>query len=172
MVEDFAGKVGENGKLEESEGPYVMAALAQAFNGRSRSVRSDNLLDILWQTLFPEQTSRWFLPRGTNSLIVFAPLKTPVPIRLEEGGQPKDLTLIYDPALGRYREDPPGPWKDLQVNVKTTPQYATWLIRHPNLREVNAAFQLGGSGEALSLVAVTNVVFRWEPDHPPERSVG
>jgi len=193
LVRDFAGRVGPDGKMAESEGPYVMVALAQGLNsisgarptaeraagyqrpraGRSRSVRFDNVLDVLWETIFPEEV-RWSrLPLGTQELVVFAPRDVPVPITIGVGGEEtQTLSLIHDADRDSYRTDPPGTWPGLRVSVRTTDQYATWLIRHPDLREVDSRYRdLRGRTERFSIVPVNNVGFRWQEDRPPAQAL-
>lgn len=172
LVEDLGGRVAESGKLVESEGPYVMAALAQAFNGEARSVRFDNILDVLWETLFPEQVSRRILPLGTTKAIIFAPREAPVRIKVEEGGEPEELALSYDPGRDSYRVDPEGPWPDLRVNVRATSQYATWMVLHPKLLEIDPEHQLAEERDRFSIVPVTNVGFVWHPERPPPEALG
>lgn len=169
LLEVLAGRVRPNGKLAESEGPYVMAALAEAFGGSSRSVRYDNVLDVLWETLFPEYVSTRRLPLGTTQVIVFAPRQAPVPVMVEEEGEPRELSVLYDEESGSYRTEPPGPWRDLRVGLQTTTQYTTWLIEHPRLLEVDPLYRVAGEEGRFSIVPVTNVAFRWQEGRPPEQ---
>lgn len=169
LIESFAGQVDASGRMVETEGPYVMAALARSFNGESRSVRFDNVLDVLWETLFPEQVSRRILPMGTNQVIVFAPRQAPVPIKVEEDGRDVELSLEYDPERDSYRTTPPVELEDLQVSHRATTQYVTWRIQHPGLKEVDPHHRLAGVEEPISIVPVTNVSFRWQEGRPPKQ---
>jgi len=171
LVRDLGGRLDENGRLIESEGPYVMAALAQAFNGDFRCVRHDNVFDVLWETLFPEQVSRRRVPLGTNKAIVFAPRISPVHVKVEENGIERELSLIYDEERESYRIEPPGPWNELQVNVHRTAKYATWLIVHPGLKEVDPV-QARREDERRFIVAVTNVDLTWQEERPPRDVLG
>lgn len=171
LVEDFSGRIDEDGKMPQSEGPYVLTALAQAFSGEARSVRHDNVLEVLWETLFPEQESHRILPPGTDDLVVFAPRSVPIPIEVEIEGERQELALRYDEERDSYWVEPSGRWEGLRVNVHSTDQYATWLIHHPGLREVDPVYRVAGQREErrFSFAAVPNVVFEWREDEPPEQ---
>lgn len=177
VVEDASGRVGSDGRLPFSEGPYVMRALADEFGGQARSVRYDNVLDVLWRTVFPDQIvpeelglHRIVLPPGTHKVIVTGPVDAPVQVKIH--GRSAPVTLRYDGAKTRHSFEPPDAESDFtKVNVHPTSQYATWLIESPKLDEV----YLNPTEEALrqkfSLVPVNNIRFEWQQGKPPERIV-
>ena len=87
-MEDLAGRVGPGGKMIESEGPYVLRALADQFGGKARSVRYDNVLDVMWETVFPDQERRRLvLPPGTKKVIVSARVDAPIQVKIEKDGR-------------------------------------------------------------------------------------
>ncbi|MBW8879521.1 MAG: VWA domain-containing protein, partial [Acidobacteria bacterium] len=168
VVEDLAGRVGPDGRMIESEGPYVLRALAEQFGGKARSVRYDNVLDVMWDTIFPDQERRRLvLPPGTNKVIVSAPVESPIQVKIWKDKKKKDVTLQYDKSRTSYQLTPPDAEID-KVNVRATSQYATWLVESRNLAEVN----LSPGQEAyhrFSVLPVNNVRFYWQDGKPPEK---
>jgi hypothetical protein len=168
IVEDLAGRVGSGGKMVESEGPYVLRALADQFGGKARSVRYDNVLDVMWETVFPDQERRRLhLPPNTKKVIVSAPVDSPIQVKIRKDGQKEEVSLEYDKDRTSYRLTPPDAQLD-KVNVRATSQYATWLIESENLAEIDLK-----PGEdayyRFSVLPVNNVRFFWEDGKPPEK---
>jgi hypothetical protein len=168
VVEDLAGRVGPGGKMIESEGPYVLRALADQFGGKARSVRYDNVLDVMWETVFPDQERRRLnLPPNTKKVIVSAPVESPIQIKIKKGGEKEEVTLEYDKDRTSYRLTPPEAEID-KVSVRATSQYATWLIESDNLAEIDLK-----PGEdayyRFSVLPVHNVRFLWEEGKPSEK---
>lgn len=176
LVRAFQRETAPGGRMPESEGPYVLAALASYFDGAFRPVRYDNVLDTLWQLVFPGEQKWEELPMGTRELVVFAPHEVPVPLVV--GDDERTLSLVYDEERDDYRVEPPGPWPELRVDLRTTAQYAVWLVRHPELRRVITGYKVGdrerrrliGGDEEdarFSVVPVTNLSFEWQAERPP-----
>ncbi len=171
LVNDFSGRIRPDGNMQESEGPYVLHALARAFRGEARSVRFNNVFDTLWETIFPERTYRRVLPPGTKRVIVFAPEDSPVKVTVDPPEGVRKLSVIYEPQRESYRVEPPEYGQYLtEVQFKRTEQYITWLLGSPWLKEVDQ--DLAGGERDLSLVAVTNVGFAWQEGKPPEDALG
>lgn len=177
IVEDLAGRVGPNGRMEHSEGPYVMRGLADFTRGKSRSVRYDNVLDILWETIFPDESHRTILPPGTDQMIVFSPIGEPVRFKVKRNGELREIGLKYDPQRTSYTFDPPASkdylGEDGSVNPKPTSQYVTWLIKAKDISELSSGVlsekEKGVAQHQISVVPINNVRFVWQPDKPPER---
>jgi hypothetical protein len=168
IVENLADRLGPDGRLPYSEGPYVMRALADQFGSKAHSVRYDNVLDILWATIFPDaQSHRIVVPPGTRQVIAFAPLDTPVLVKLMKDGRPQEVTLRYDRQNGGAAVEPPAARADVEPRVHATSQFANWVIESPYLAEVSG---LPGAQELrqLSLVPVPNIRFEWRDQQPPE----
>jgi hypothetical protein len=170
VVDDLSGRTGRDGTLPESEGPYVLRALADQFGGKARSVQTGNVLDVMWDTVFPDQERRRLvLPPGTNKVIVSAPVDSPIRVKVWKGQDKKDVTLLYDKLRTSYTFDPPEAEEDIeQVNVRATSQYATWVISSPNLAEItlNEGEQ---AFERFSVLPINNVRFFWQEGMPPEK---
>jgi hypothetical protein len=173
IVEKLNASASTDGLLPESEGPYVMEALAENFaertRGRARSVRYDNVLHTLWETIFPEETHHRILPLGTKKVILFAPRESPVQVKLRKEGEPYEVSLRYNSEDGSYVIDPAEARNDVDVQLRTTSQYATWVIYSPFLAEVGFSPEVKLLEEQFSLIPVTNVRFEWQPSKPPER---
>lgn len=170
VVENLAGRIGQDGLLPYSEGPYVMRALADQFGGTAHSVRYDNVLDVLWNTIFPEtQTRRIVVPPGTQQVIAFAPVDVPVMVKLRKDGQLREVALRYNPESRLVVFDPPEGGEDIRPQVHQSSQYATWLIQSPYLAEVYGLLGEQEGEKQLSLVPVPNVYFTWREGQPPER---
>jgi hypothetical protein len=165
VVESLAGRT-RDGLLPYSEGPYVMRGLADQFGGEAHSVRYDNVLRVLWDTVFPTaQTRRIVVPPGTRQVIAFAPIDAPVVVKLRKDGEPQEVALRYDPERDVVNTDPPE--AEVRSKVHPTSQYATWLIASDYLDEVHGL--LGSQEEQISLVPVPNVYFDWRERQPPDR---
>jgi hypothetical protein len=168
VLEDLAGRIGPDGRMIESEGPYVLRALADQFGGKARSVRYDNVLDVMWETVFPDQERRRLhLPPNTKKVIVSAPVDSPIQVKINRDGQKEEVSLEYDKDRTSYRLTPPDAKID-KVSVRATSQYATWLIESENLAEIDLK-----PGEdayyRFSVLPVHNVRFSWDEGKPPEK---
>jgi hypothetical protein len=171
IIESLVGRVGPDGRLPYSEGPYVMRALADQFGGQAHSVSAENVLDVLWSTIFPDaQSHRIVVPPGTRQVIAFAPLDTPVLVKLVKDGRPQEVRLRYDSQNGGAVVEPREARADVTPQVHPTSQFANWVIESPYLAEVSG---LPGAQEIrqLSLVPVPNVRFEWRDQQPPERTL-
>jgi hypothetical protein len=170
VVEELSGRVGSNGRMTESEGPYVLRALAEAFGGKGRSVRTDNVLDLMWDTIFPNQPGRRLgFPPGTDEVIISAPVSVPIPVKIWKDHQKVNVILKYDPARTSYNLEPPDAELD-RVQVHATSQYATWLIQSKNLAELN----LTAGEEAYNHFryrSFNNVRFVWQDGKPQEKDL-
>ena len=170
VVEDLAGKVNADGKLSTSEGPYVLRALADQFGGKARSVRYDNVLNVMWEMVFPDQErKRLVLPPGTNKVIISAPVDAPVEVKVWKDGKKETISLRYDKEQTTWRPDPPELGRELEeVNVRATSQYATWIIASSNLAEVDPGVEAEAT-EKFSILAINNARLYWQDGKPPER---
>ncbi|HSG39328.1 MAG TPA: hypothetical protein VLE27_06795, partial [Thermoanaerobaculia bacterium] len=170
VVEDLAGKVDRDGRLSASEGPFVLRALADQFGGKARSVRYDNVLNVMWEMVFPDQErKRLVLPPGTNKVIISAPVDAPVEVKIWKDGKKETVSLRYDKELTTYRADPPEMGKELEeVNVRATSQYATWIIASSNLAEVDPGVEAEAT-EKFSILAINNARLYWQAGKPQEK---
>ncbi|MEX2261865.1 MAG: hypothetical protein WD696_07925 [Bryobacteraceae bacterium] len=142
--------------IQKGEGPYFLHALAESLYGRSRSVLSGNILDAVWQTIFPQAVSSTGVAPGSRALVVFARANEPVRLCLEEGGGSQSLLLRYDAQTRGIVREPPDSNSDVHARRRATSQYATWLIDAPQATCV----------EPRSAYHGNNVDLRWLPDKP------
>ncbi|MEX2261869.1 MAG: vWA domain-containing protein [Bryobacteraceae bacterium] len=139
--------------LQRGEGPYFLHALAQSLLGRPRSVLPGNVLDVVWQTIFPEAVLSGRVAPGSRNLVVFARANEPVRLCLEGSNE---LLLRYDAQSGGIVREPQDSSADVYARRLATSQYATWLIDAPQATCVEPRRAYHGN----------NVALRWLPDKP------
>lgn len=165
-IKSLAG-LATGGRLLESEGPYVMAALGSTFCGKGYPIRYDTALRQLWKQMFPDEDDHHrVLPKGTRKVIVFAPREAAVPIRLREAAGPRDYYLTFNSVQGRYEIDSL-PSVPLTVVPHETSQYIIWRVESPALEEVGKEGAHAEIEHQLNVVPLPNVGFSWVPEKPP-----
>ena len=171
LVEDLNGKADAQGQLPFSEGPYVMQALADAFNGRSRSVRYENALQTLWDTFFPERPNLRVIPPGTRKLVAFAPRQEPsIPLQVDVDGVRRPYTLKYDAAQQSYAVHPADEIsRTFEIRLQPTSQYVIWSIESPQYAIVE--LEAAQVARNLRVTPLPNVRLLWQEGHPKEHLV-
>lgn len=144
-----------------SEGPVVMQALAEGPGTQqsfSRSVRSENLSRVLWETFFPQTPEQPYVAPGTRMLLVLAPVGEPVVLEMEGSIEP--VTLRYDPATGQPAIAGDPERRITRYSARRSAQHVTWIIESRSVAHVRA-------GSQVRMVPVNNADLRWRPGRPP-----
>lgn len=158
LIEERLRRIGQ--ETYRSEGPAVMMALAEGpgnAESRSRSVRYDNIRDVLRQTFLPGSSQGPAVAPGTRAVVVLAPLGRSVLVTMDPARPP--VTLTFDPATGhRLIEDPEGLVSS--YDAQRSAQSVTWVVHANNITRVDA-------GPDARIMAVNDVDLRWRPGTPP-----
>jgi hypothetical protein len=147
-----------------SEGPFVMQAIAEGPGGsgtRSRSVNSDNLYKVLWETFFPETPLGRYVAPGTRMVLVLARTGEPVVVSVE--GSPSPVTLRYDLDTNQPAIIGDTNGRIARVNARRSAQHVTWVIESNHIVGVTA-------GADARIVPINDVELRWRPGRPPRSS--
>ena len=158
LIHDRVSRIGQ--ESYRSEGPAVMKALAEGAGSPSsgaRSVRYDNIRDVLRETFLPGSTDGPFVAPGTRTVVVLAALGRPVVVTLDPARPP--VTLTFNTTTGRPLIDDP----ERQVSsydAQRSAQYVTWVVHGRNITRVDA-------GPEAHILSINDVHFRWRPSAPP-----